>query len=502
MEKDPASGLVHLALELAEMDGSDKARASIRIWHQLTRELFSRSRPTPEDGEQAPADALQLAEKAFEVLADGGYGAFFSPEKGLDKEQIRGPFISTNRQLVDAPYLGHLSFCKGDTRSFFVSFLRAYSHTYFGHQIGMKPNTMPARTGSRSADREGRSEEPQEKPPPRLKRDPRHEKWWVYLHGFGTTQLVGDEQKRYCMGYLHMSTNWMTAAHDSFVIRCQDTPPESGKADQVFRAHAVNTIIPVPSLSKGSPCWDSGPYQCRLITTKNASDVEAAALLSSCFSAWDAAGKTYKPLYREALDLVEGDPGRYHLTDLGGEFEAAGLHRSRGTLTVTRDGELVMWGNLEQASPSLNATGMFDCLKLFYPADILGAEPYDLWRSGTATMEQVLRDAHRLLVNCALGSLQELDWIDTRNRPRRSGPTAINVIQDCVQVDDWLPRSLCEGLDLIAPMPPDAGSATGEVPEQKVDKHAKPGLLWIIHQSLVPDFLEHVAAATCPEDLL
>lgn len=474
VEKDPKDDWVHLSLELPDLDATQETRDRIRRWHAVTRGLFP----------NMPVPSSRVVQDAYDVLTTGMYKGFFERKSGQDLRWIRTRFMEMNNRLLNAPHLGHLSLCKGEDSSIFVSFLRSYKYAYFGHQIGTKYHQK-------------KKDSPSSPSPGGLCRKTGAEKWRIYLHGFGTTQLAGNEQNRFCMGYLNVGTNWMTAAHDSFIFRCHDDGfPHAGE-DDAFRADVVNVITPVMEQPLEPDVEQPALYDCRFISPKRSREPWAQELLDRCFNAWDDASDFYKPLYRSALDLVDRDDGqdkrdldRYHLKELAQEFDDADLHRSRSTLTVTRNGELVMWGNLEQSSPCLNATGVFDCLKLFYPASLHDADPEDLWNDEPITVKEVLLDAHRLLLPLALQNLQMVPWTDLMGVAHNDRPRALNVLQDTIaRVDrtgqtSWLTESLCSALEL------------------EVKTSAKSGILWIIRQSLVPDFLEHVAAATCPGKLL
>lgn len=503
LEKDPENNLVHLSLLLPDLDNKRETRTWIRRWHNLTGGLFEAHRPTATRGEREIVTSGQLVRKAFEVLSQGKYSSFFDANLGLDMDIVRDPFTASNDLLMAAPFLGHLSYCKGKDRSILVCFLRAYRHAYFGHQIGVmfdQPKPAP------DSGEQGNAPEQKEI---ELERKTGPEKWWIYLHGFGTTQLLGKEDDRFCVGYLNAGTGWMTAAHDSFVYRCKargfrQDPEEAARARaDTFRADAVNTIIPVPEQWGFPMVKQRGRYVREHITPDNIVLPRKEAMLSRCFAEWDAAVGTYAPLYRQAFDLVGDDLDRYHLMEIREEFKAAKLLRSRSTLTVVRDGVLVLWGNLEQASPSLNATGLFDCIKFFYPANVLAAREDEAWLDGPELTGEVMREAHALLVDLALRKLQKMPWTDTDRVARSSRPTALNLLQDCVHKKrSWLPRNLCEALAESGLLPLPAASDTPPDKEPKVDKGAKAGIIWVIRQSLVPDFLEHVAAATCPKERL
>lgn len=226
-----------------------------------------------------------------------------------DFAPLHARFLAGTGRLHASPMLGHVVRWEGEGT---IAFVRAYDHTFMGHQVG---RTAPRQGGpsSREVLRE------------------------LYMHGFGRVQL--HRNVRWVAGFVNRRVRWMRH-HLDFAAG------SAGLGSAVFPMRLVEVSCadgPTGEIAPGVWTRSIGPRDRR----------ESRLVVGEA--------ERRGPVWCDSLDMTEG---RLHGGQIADRFRDQGLGRDRCVRIAEVDGEPVAALVLDLMEEGVNAFGLFDAARL------------------------------------------------------------------------------------------------------------------------------------------
>jgi len=344
--------------------------------------------------------------------------------------RLEGPFERVGAALDAAPGIGHQVLFEERGRSLgTIAFLQLYDGTFIGHQIGLSAEL--SRVGDRDLVRRVLQE--------------------TYAHGF--EQCLEDPCAQRVAGYCTSSTRW-TQRHHEFARRHRAGGDALNHDMRLVRV-LVDQRPPgaLVAHAEGGHCTPDGAIRV------HRAGPEGLGLIRAALETPGSPG--YRPpLYREALNLGEGHwdlgPARRRLETVG-----LGVWRASFLAVEASTGRPLAAAVCDAATNGTNALALFDAVRIV----LLDTMKPDV---GQAVGAALLDAARRWF-----GSLGDKVWFHYIFEGQLSHDPASAL---AAPLGLWKMPS-----HLVA-----LGAEQGAVED------GGPGFLWVIRQSLVQDFVEHI----------
>jgi hypothetical protein len=252
-------------------------------------------------------------EPLWDLYAASGY--FNLAGKSSDYfDELKRSFVDIGQRAAQTPELICQAVWPSDRGvEGTCSFLKAYHHSWMGHQLAKRPGHPPAHL----------------KEPGQILRD-------VYLRVFEHPQ--SDPDLKWLMCYLEPHVAWMKKAHVDFADK------HAGPGAAFNMTFSMFEIFSSDALAAGAPKWEIG------IATPQEKSLLLAVLQ-----------ETQRRDFLEALDLVWG---RLDMAELSRQWKAGGFERDREILIARQGGRPVCAAICEIGQAGSNLFRLLDSVRL------------------------------------------------------------------------------------------------------------------------------------------